>query len=99
MAYRLDPHAGPYFIVNMVLGGSALASGLVEINDILHAVNGHSVYESSIEEVRALIVGTPGSSVTLRISRPSAEDESEVRSSVRRQSSDARMQALCSRGM
>ena len=69
---RLNPEHGPYFIVNMVLGSAAAQSGLVQVNDVLHAIDGNSVYEMDVAGVRAMISGAPGKEVVLSISRASA---------------------------
>ena len=46
---------------------TAQRSGLIHVNDVLHAVGDVSVYHLSVAETRALIIGDPDSEVDLWI--------------------------------
>ena len=54
----------------MVPGGAAALSGEIKVGCQLHAVDGRSVSESSTADTTRMILGAPGSPVTLLISDP-----------------------------
>lgn len=63
--------SGPYVIRQFVAGSPSESCGELKVGDLLHAVNGVSVYDLGVEQVKALIIGTPGTQVSL-ITTPAA---------------------------
>jgi len=59
---------GPYTIVQVLPNGSAAASRQIVPGDLLHAVDGTSVYPLSVGQVTQLICGNPATPVSLWIS-------------------------------
>lgn len=53
-------------------GGAAALSGEIKVGDQLHAVDGKSVSQASTADTMRMILGAPGSQVTLVISNPPA---------------------------
>ena len=60
---------GKTVVDEVVGGGAAEASGRIMAGDVLLCVEGHDVQGLDLTEIRQLIVGRPGSSVTLEFSR------------------------------
>ena len=58
---------GPFRIKSLTQGGSAALSGKIKAEDLLHGVNDNSVYELDPMQTTQLILGPPGSEVTLMI--------------------------------
>lgn len=59
--------SGPFQIVDLNPGGPARQSGRIKPGDWLHAVNDTCVHELDTQQTTELILGTPGSQVTLWI--------------------------------
>lgn len=64
-------------VVAALAGGPAARAGLVN-GDIVEAINGASTREMSVEHVRTLFTGKPGSSVTVSIVRASRTEPQKV---------------------
>lgn len=64
-------------VITAVPGGPAARSGLMN-GDIIEAIDGASTREMSIERVRTLFNGKPGSSITLSIVRASRAEPQRV---------------------
>ncbi|KAJ1490802.1 hypothetical protein T484DRAFT_3285083 [Baffinella frigidus] len=60
---------GDFMVTQVAEGGVAAASGLVRINDILQQLDGTQVAGIKSSALRDLILGQPGSTVTLVFSR------------------------------
>ena len=43
-----------------VVGGAAEVSGVLLVGDMIHFVDGFSVLEKNVEQVKSLILGVPG---------------------------------------
>ena len=65
--HKPDGAVGPFRIANLLSGGAAETSGKIKIGDTLHAVDNTSVYPLDTQQATQLILGEPGSSVTLWI--------------------------------
>jgi hypothetical protein len=59
---------GPCEIFGFVSGGNAGASGKLRPGDLIHEVTGTNIYKVSDTEVRRLIMGAPGTKLTLKVS-------------------------------
>lgn len=70
-----EQQSGPFIIKQMVPGSVVERSQQIVPGDMLEAVDNISVHDKSVEQVREIILGAPGSSVTLSITRkpPPAE--------------------------
>ena len=66
--------SGPFIIWQVAPTGPAKASGQVHDGDLLHAVNGVSVHDATPADVTKLIVGQPGTSLRLTLSRPTQQE-------------------------
>jgi carboxyl-terminal processing protease len=64
----LSKKFGYVAIISAVSGGPAARSGL-QSGDIIEAIEGNSTREMSLEEVKTLLAGTPGSTVNLSVVR------------------------------
>ena len=76
-----EQQSGPFIIKQMVPGSVVERSQQIVLGDMLEAVDNISVRDKSVEQVREIILGAPGSSVTLSITRKPPPAESGAASS------------------
>lgn len=70
---------GELLVVSMNEGGPAARSNLIKQGDVMHTIDGVDVYCQTIDQVRPLIVGLPGSTVVLGFQRPGMRRPVNVR--------------------
>jgi len=73
---------GPIVVHSLLPEGSAARSGQLQVGDIIHEIDKHSVYHMSIEQVANLILGTPGTYVRLIVSQNVQQNGAPVTSRV-----------------
>jgi len=61
-----------YRVSGLVKSGAAEACGQIAIGDVLHSVDGVNIFNSSLDMVKNLVQGPPGSRVVLSFLRPEA---------------------------
>ena len=69
---------GPCEISGFVPGGNAGASGKLRPGDLIHEVMGTNIYKLSDAEVRRLIMGVPGTKLTLKVSNEKEPETSLI---------------------
>ena len=72
---------GPYTIQGVRPGGAAAQCGLITVGDMLHGVGDTPVYELGWQRTMELMLGPPGSDITLWISK--ARKDGEPRQAVK----------------
>jgi len=73
--------SGPVYVRNVIAGGVAAQTDAIQIGDHIHQVNDASVYDKTIDDVRMMIVGQPGTQVKIQYYRPSPQElDSQFRS-------------------
>ncbi|EKX38951.1 hypothetical protein GUITHDRAFT_143937, partial [Guillardia theta CCMP2712] len=70
---QFDPTALCVVIKGCVKGGAADRDGRIEASDVIVAVDGVEARDKSIEQVREMIIGPQGSSVTLKLKKAQGE--------------------------
>mmetsp|Transcript_24115 Transcript_24115/g.37875 ORF Transcript_24115/g.37875 Transcript_24115/m.37875 type:complete len:653 (+) Transcript_24115:466-2424(+) len=69
--FKSERHrADRIFILEVVPGGSAWESGMIEVNDMVHSVDGQEVAALRLDRVFNVVKGPLGSSVVLNMERP-----------------------------
>ena len=66
---------GPYTIQGVRPGGAAAQCGLITVGDMLHGVGDTPVYELGWQRTMELMLGPPGSDITLWISKARTDGE------------------------
>ena len=74
---------GPCEISGFVPGGNAGASGKLRPGDLIHEVAGTNIYKLSDAEVRRLIMGAPGTKLTLKLSNEKEPETPKIPSWLR----------------
>ena len=67
--YFVQMDAGACAVDEIVAGGAAESSGRIQVGDVLLSVDGQGVEGMELAEIRLLIIGRPGTGVTLDFSR------------------------------
>ena len=70
---------GELLVMSMNEGGPAARSNLIKTGDVMHTIDGVDVYCQTIDQVRPLILGLPGSTVVLGFQRPGMRRPVNVR--------------------
>jgi C-terminal processing protease CtpA/Prc len=70
---------GELLVMNMNEGGPAARSNLIKTGDVMHTIDSVDVYCQTIDQVRPLILGLPGSTVVLGFQRPGMRRPVNVR--------------------
>jgi C-terminal processing protease CtpA/Prc len=70
---------GELLVSSMNEGGPAARSNLIKQGDVMHTIDNVDVYCQTIDQVRPLIVGLPGSTVVLGFQRPGMRRPVNVR--------------------
>jgi C-terminal processing protease CtpA/Prc len=70
---------GELLVMSMNEGGPAARSNLIKKGDVMHTIDGVDVYCQTIDQVRPLILGLPGSTVVLGFQRPGMRRPVNVR--------------------
>jgi len=70
---------GELLVMSMNEGGPAARSNLIKQGDVMHTIDGVDVYCQTIDQVRPLILGLPGSTVVLGFQRPGMRRPVNVR--------------------
>jgi C-terminal processing protease CtpA/Prc len=70
---------GELLVMTMNEGGPAARSNLIKKGDVMHTIDGVDVYCQTIDQVRPLILGLPGSTVVLGFQRPGMRRPVNVR--------------------
>jgi hypothetical protein len=70
---------GELLVNSMNEGGPAARSNLIKQGDVMHTIDGVDVYCQTIDQVRPLILGLPGSTVVLGFQRPGMRRPVNVR--------------------
>jgi C-terminal processing protease CtpA/Prc len=65
--------SGPYTVMEVSSQGAAHRSGLLKSGDLIQSIDQQSVYNLDSRQVSKLLVGPPGSTVSLVISSQWAE--------------------------
>ena len=60
---------GALHVKSLAVGGPADRSGLVNVGDVLHEIDGHIVYRKPVAQLAPLILGREGSVVRLGLQR------------------------------
>ncbi|KAJ1472790.1 hypothetical protein T484DRAFT_1914153, partial [Baffinella frigidus] len=66
---RRDSATRQYMVTKLTPGGSAAISGNVRVGDVIVQVDGRSLERLSLNNVRSLVMGQPGTPCTLTLSR------------------------------
>ena len=78
--YFVQLDAGLCAVDEIVAGGAAESSGRIQVGDVLLSVDGQGVGGMELAQIRQLIIGRPGTAVTLDFSRkvPALSDDESV---------------------
>lgn len=77
--FQQDPDSHDVFVRSLVPGGSADRCGKILANDVIVSVDGSAVRGRSLQELRDLILGAPGSNISLSFMRgPNPQDPSST---------------------
>ena len=66
---------GPYQILGLAPGGAAEASGLLQQDDLIHAIDYVHIENLPFNQVAAMLRGNPGSRLVLTMSRPDTRSQ------------------------
>jgi len=84
----------PYIVVQITPGGPADRSGKVAIGDVLLRVNGKEIGHKPITDVWNLILGPPGTGLTMELSRKTETGEQYIFLTVERQKRNSPSEAV-----
>ena len=73
---------GPLVVCSLVSGGTAEQCGQIREGDLLHSINGVSVSNMSLEQAKPLILGQPGTLLSLNLYSPSSQERSQILTNV-----------------
>eukprot|EP00288_Rhodomonas_lens_P016352 CAMPEP_0177705350 /NCGR_PEP_ID=MMETSP0484_2-20121128/8662_1 /TAXON_ID=354590 /ORGANISM="Rhodomonas lens, Strain RHODO" /LENGTH=634 /DNA_ID=CAMNT_0019216773 /DNA_START=191 /DNA_END=2091 /DNA_ORIENTATION=+ len=71
-------------VLSMNEGGPAARSNLIKKHDVLQTIDGKDVYKQTIDQIRPLILGLPGSTLQLGFQRPGMRSNRPVNVRLRR---------------
>jgi len=71
-------HSDKIFILQIVPGGAAETNSEIEVNDILHSVNGVRVEAKELDDVFSLVQGEEGTAVSMELEKPEQQKLYEV---------------------
>ena len=74
--------SGPFVVRQLVPGGSVEQSKRVQVGDQLHEVGGVSVHDKSLDEVKVLILGQPGTALSLKYYSPTPDERAQIMANV-----------------
>ena len=69
---------GPFVVRHLVSGGTAEQCGQIQEGDLLHSINGVSVSNMTLEQAKPLILGQPGTLLSLNLYSPSSRERSQI---------------------
>jgi tetratricopeptide (TPR) repeat protein len=75
VAVRNSAGPGPYRILGLETGSAAETSGLLQQDDLIHAIDHVHIGNIPFDQVAKLLRGNPGSSLVLTIERPDASSQ------------------------
>ena len=70
--------SGPFVVRQLVPGSAVEQSKRMQMGDQLHEVSGVSVHDQSLDQVKALILGQPGTVLSLKYYSPTPEERAEI---------------------
>ena len=71
LGVRITEHP-PHRVTELVQGGAAIVAGKLQIGDVLLKIQGKDTRRMTFQQVRALLLGPPGSTVELSVQRKAA---------------------------
>eukprot|EP00960_Hanusia_phi_P004718 137147-Hanusia_phi.AAC.1 len=60
--------SGPFYVTGVTPGSNAEKSGIIQAGHLIHEINGQNVYSLWANDLTTMILGQPGTPVTLSIS-------------------------------
>ena len=70
--------SGPFVVRQLVPGSAVEQSNRMQMGDHLHEVSGVSVHDKGLDQVKALILGQPGTLLSLKYYSPTPEERAKI---------------------
>eukprot|EP00285_Hemiselmis_virescens_P012972 CAMPEP_0173406500 /NCGR_PEP_ID=MMETSP1356-20130122/64739_1 /TAXON_ID=77927 ORGANISM="Hemiselmis virescens, Strain PCC157" /NCGR_SAMPLE_ID=MMETSP1356 /ASSEMBLY_ACC=CAM_ASM_000847 /LENGTH=817 /DNA_ID=CAMNT_0014367507 /DNA_START=58 /DNA_END=2511 /DNA_ORIENTATION=- len=70
-----EKERGVVYVKDIIAGRSADREGTVQVGDVIQSVDGQSVANMSMDQLRAMVVGEVGTFVSMAFERPDEDDE------------------------
>lgn len=83
----------PYRVTDIVEGGAAALTGELQINDYIMSVAGVDITNRTFTDVKSLILGEPGTQLTLKVDRRTDDGQHQIFSTIITRSTPASQDA------